>query len=103
MNLTEMRATITACKDFNNAIEIQKAHQELDEVNIKIKKLEHHLNATIGLYAIDFDPKGLIKKFADSQSDACRLVVEDVEDLVEDWGKWIDNKNHTESPFDQIK
>lgn len=67
------------------------------------KILEHHLNTTIGLYAIDFNPKELIKRFVDSQSDATRLLVEDVEDLVEDWEKWVKDENIGKSPFFQIK
>jgi len=67
-----------------------------------IKGLEHHKDTTTGLYAIDFDPKELIKRFVDSQSDATRLVVEDVEDLVEDWCKFIENKNIGKSPFFRI-
>lgn len=54
------------------------------------------------IYAIDFDPKLLIKKFVDSQSDATRLEVTQVEELVEDWIKWIDNKNIGKSPFFKI-
>ena len=68
----------------------------------KLKNLEHHQQSTTGLYAIDFDPKELIKRFVDSQSDATRLFVEDVEDLVEDWVKFIDNRNIGKSPFYRI-
>jgi hypothetical protein len=68
----------------------------------KLKNLEHHKQFTTGLYAIDFDPKELIKRFVDSQSDATRLFVEDVEDLIEDWGKFIDDKNIGKSPFFRI-
>jgi hypothetical protein len=68
----------------------------------KIKDLQHYKNTTVGLYAIDFNPKELIKRFVDSQSDATRLVVEDVENLVEDWVKFIDDKNIGKSPFFRI-
>jgi len=44
-----------------------------------IEELQHHKDTTIGLYAIDFNPKELIQRFVDSQSDATRLYVEDVE------------------------
>lgn len=68
----------------------------------ELKELQHHRATTVGLYAIDFEPKGLIKRFVDSQSDATRLVVEDVEDLIEDWILFIDDKNMTKSPFFRI-
>lgn len=68
----------------------------------ELKELQHHRDTMIGLYAIDFNPKGLIKRFVNSQSDATRLPVEDVEDLVEDWVKWLNDENVGKSPFFQL-
>lgn len=71
--------------------------------NDKLKDLQHHKDSTIGLYAFDSDPKSLIKQFVNSQSDATRLEVTDVEELVEDWIKWVEDKNIVKSPFFQIE
>ena len=51
------------------------------------------------LYAIDFNPRDLICRFVNSQSDACSLFTEDVDRLIEDWERWINNENFTKSPF----
>ena len=71
----------------------------LAEIETELNKLRHHEATTVGLYAIDFDPKELIKRFVDSQSGATRLLVEDVEDLVEDWAKFLNDKNIGKNPF----
>ena len=76
--------------------------QYLKDIGL-VKKLQHHYDTTIGLYAIDFNPKELIKRFVDSQSDATRLLVEDVEELIEDWEKFLNDANIGKSPFFQIK
>jgi hypothetical protein len=65
-------------------------------------QLIYSIQSRNGLWAIDFNPKELIKRFVDSQSDATRLVVEDVEDLIEDWSKWIDDENMGKNPFHQL-
>jgi len=67
-----------------------------------VKMLQYFYDTYVDTYAIDFDPKELIKRFVDSQSDATRLLVEDVEELVEDWGNWIDDKNIGKSPFQTL-
>jgi len=54
---------------------IEKA-REMDKANIK--NMQHFIDSTVGLFAIDFDPKMLIKSFVDSQSDATSLLCEDV-------------------------
>jgi hypothetical protein len=82
--------------------EMENSLTDFCKCSDKLKNLENHQQFTTGLYAIDFNPKELIKRFVDSQSDATRLVVEDVEDLVEDWVKFIENKNIGKSPFFQI-
>lgn len=68
-------------------------------LNDKLKELQHHKDTTVGLYAFDFDPKLIIHKFINSQSDACSLVVEDAEQLQKDWEDFIDNKNYFKTPF----
>jgi molybdopterin/thiamine biosynthesis adenylyltransferase len=86
--------------DFDEILNELELIQYSDLIN---KDLQHHKDTTIGLYAIDFNPKELIKRFVDSQSDATRLLFEDVEDLVEDWESWIEDENIGKSPFFQIK
>jgi hypothetical protein len=69
----------------------------------KLKKLEHHRDTTIGLWAFDCAPKQLIEKFVNSQNDACSLFTEDVDKLIKEWESFCNNKNIIESPFFQIK
>jgi hypothetical protein len=68
-----------------------------------VKMLQHHYDTTVGLYAIDFDPKELLERFSNSQSDAHSIECVEYENLLEDWNKWIDNKNIKECPFFQLK
>lgn len=71
--------------------------------NEQLKKLQHHKDCTVGLWSFDCDPKLLIEKFINSQSDACSLFTEDVDKLIEDWEGFCNNENIIESPFFQIK
>ena len=88
-------------EDLNGLVDaVDEAVKE--RVEAKLKELEHHKNCTSGLYAIDFDPKELINRFINSQSDACNLEEEEAGKLHNDWAKWIDNKNIGESPFIKI-
>lgn len=89
-------------KDIEINAEAAKQLME-DYRNDQLKELQHHKDTTVGLWAIDFDPKDLINRFISSQSDACSLVVEDADSLREDWEKFIDNKNYNKSPFFQIQ
>jgi len=107
--IQELRFKIAECKDFNNSTQLQEANQELDLVNITINALEkelkelRHLKSRVtGLYAIDFDPKQLVNRFINSQSDACNLEEEEAGKFHQDWGKWIDNENYVDSPFIEI-
>lgn len=97
-----VKLKIKSIQLFNKEILIHKDCTMNTNKLSEIKHLQHYKDTTVGLYAIDFNPKELIKRFVDSQSDATRLVVEDVEDLVEDWVKFIDNKNIGKSPFFRI-
>jgi len=70
--------------------------------NEEIKKLQHFKDTVIGLYAFDCEPKKLIEKFINSQSDACGLFTEDVDKLLDDWNRYCNNENVVKSPFFRI-
>lgn len=67
-----------------------------------IKELEHHKDTTLGLWAFDFDPKEILNKFNNSQSDAHSIECGIWEQLLTDWDKWLNNENYEESPFFKI-
>lgn len=96
--LEENDVIITKCGGCGNWIDKNLEH--LDE---EFKKLQHHKDTTVGLFSIDFDPKQLLRRFINSQSDACQLLVEDAEQLQKDWERWLNNENHFKNPFFQIK
>lgn len=68
-----------------------------------IKDLQHHKDTTVGLWAFDCDPKELLNKFNNSQSDAHSIECSEWEKLLEDWNRYVDNKNVIPSEFFQIE
>jgi len=68
-----------------------------------VKMLQHHYDTTIGLWAFDCDPKELLNKFNNSQSDANPIECGDFDDLVASWNKFCEDKYIGKSPFFQIK
>lgn len=82
--------------------EVEDVHDAIYN-HYKVKELQHSKQTTVGLYVIDFDPKELLNRFNNSQSDAHSIECEEWERLLEDWNSYIDNKNIGKSPFDQIK
>ena len=51
----------------------------------EIKQLQHHKDTSIGLYCFDCEPKDLIDKFINSQSDALNIPAEYAEQFQKDW------------------
>jgi len=82
--------------------EVNDIHNAIVD-HYKLNKLIHHKDCTVGLFAFDSDPKKLMEKFNNSQSDAHGLPIEDFEQLNKDWIKFCNNENIIESPFFQIE
>lgn len=68
-----------------------------------VKDLQHHKDTTVGLWAFDCDPKELLNKFNNSQSDSHSIERGEWEQLLEDWNKYVNDENVVKSPFFQIK
>ena len=95
VKVLEKLAELDLIRPFEQNI-ILSAHQK------DVAELQRFKNATVGLYAIDFNPKELIERFVNSQSDACSLFTEDIDRLIEDWERWINDENIEKNPFHQI-
>ena len=72
-------------------------------INESTKDLQHHKDTTVGLWAFDCDPKELLNKLNNSQSDANPLELGEFEELIKCWNRFCNNKNSGKSPFFQIK
>lgn len=68
-----------------------------------IKKLEHHKDTTCGLYAFDFEPKELLNKFNNSQSDANPIECSEFEELIKRWELFCNDEFIGKSPFFKIE
>ncbi len=62
---------------------------EFDEFSEEIKKLVHHRDTSVGLYAMDQDPANLLYKFWQRSSDACPLECSEAEDQENNFYNWV--------------
>ena len=78
----------------------EQYHKE--QTREELKDLQHHKDTTVGLWAFDCNPKELLNKFNDSQSDAHSIECGEFDQLIKDWEDFCDNHNFNSSPFFQI-
>lgn len=63
---------------------------EIDELCEEIKKLVHHKDTTVGLFAIDHEPQTILHSFFNHKSDANKyLDATEQDDLEADFGNWL--------------
>jgi hypothetical protein len=97
--------TITSfCEELIEQIQSGASLSDVIQLLIEWQQpLEHHKDNTCGLYAFDCNPKELLNKFNNSQSDAHNIECVQFEQLIIDWERFCDDKNFIGSPFFRIK
>ena len=56
----------------------------------EIKKLQHHKNTTVGLWAFNSDPRKLLYEFWQRTSDACPLESNESEKQEKEFKEFVD-------------
>ncbi len=58
----------------------------------ELKQFIHHKDTTVGLWALDIDPKKLLQEFWQRSSDACPLEATEAEKQETEFNNWVDDK-----------
>lgn len=62
---------------------------EFEVFTKEIKKLIHHRDSTVNLYAMNSDPCDLLHKFWQRKSDACPLECTEAENQQDEFNDWV--------------
>lgn len=66
-------------------LEIERVAEEYS------KDLQHHKESTVGLWALDRDPKKLLHEFWQRSSDACPLECDEAEKQEKEFAVFVEN------------
>lgn len=62
----------------------------VEEFENKQKELQHHRDTTVGLWALDRDPKNLLHEFWQRSSDACPLEASEAEKQEKEFQEFVE-------------